>query len=486
MHADRDHASSVRRTSRSFLVVLAVALGIVAVPSALGSHTPAPASVTIAGSLQSEIGCPGDWQPDCALTHLSYDAGDGVWQGAFAIPAGGWEYKAALNDTWDENYGANAAPNGPNIPLSLASGATVKFYYDHETHWVADNVGKVIATVPGSFQSELGCPGDWDPGCLRSWLQDPDGDGIYSFSTSTLPPGDYEAKVAHNEGWDENYGDGGVPNGPNIQFTVTTGCTATFTYDPATHILTITCGAEAEEPAVEGAGRFNTDGNGQVSFTVSNEAVSFNRVRGARFGFAGDVESVTGSGNAATLTGTGSWNGQTGYAFEVSVVDNATWGRLADTISVVIRDPSGAVVFTSFGPQVVKLGDIAVQATSEPEPRTVTVVFTVTVPATTDATGRSVYIAGTLDRLDGGHPAWDPGGVVLTRVDATHWAITLTGKEGTQIEYKYTLGSWEYIEKDAACGEIANRQLTLTYGTTGTMAVNDTVANWRNVAPCGA
>jgi glycosidase len=129
-------------------------------------------------------------------------------------------------------------------------------------------------------------------------------------------------------------------------------------------------------------------------------------------------------------------------------------------------------------------GDSA-EVQAKAELRTVTLAFTVTVPATTDATGRSVYIAGTLDRLDGGLPQWDPGGVVLTRVDATHWAITLTGKEGTQIEYKYTLGSWDYVEKGAACEELANRQLTLTYGTTGTQAVNDTVANWRNVAPCG-
>jgi len=36
--------------------------------------------------------------------------------------------------------------------------------------------------------------------------------------------------------------------------------------------------------------------------------------------------------------------------------------------------------------------------------RTVTLVFNVTVPASTDGTGRSVYIAGFLDRLDGGLP----------------------------------------------------------------------------------
>ncbi len=119
------------------------------------------------------------------------------------------------------------------------------------------------------------------------------------------------------------------------------------------------------------------------------------------------------------------------------------------------------------------------------ELRTVTLQFAVTVPATTDATGRQVTIAGFLDRLDGGLPQGNSGGVVLTRSDATHWTITLTGKEGTQLEYKYALGSWDSVEKDDACGEIGNRQLTLGYGTTGVQAVNDTVQNWRNVAPCG-
>jgi hypothetical protein len=117
--------------------------------------------------------------------------------------------------------------------------------------------------------------------------------------------------------------------------------------------------------------------------------------------------------------------------------------------------------------------------------RDVQVVFTLTVPATTDATGRFVYIAGTLDRLNGGLPAWNPGGVVLTRVDATHWTVTLSGKENTQIAYKYAMGAWDYVEKDNACGEIGDRQLTLAYGATGTMNVDDTTLNWRNVLPCG-
>jgi glycosidase len=224
------------------LIALAAALlaGLFPATPVLAGHTPAPTSVTVAGSLQSELGCAGDWDPACSATFLDYDSSDGVWQKAFDVPAGNWEYKAALNGSWDENYGLNAQGNGANIPLSLANAGSVKFYYDHKTHWITSNANAVIATVPGSFQSELGCPGDWDPGCLRSWLQDPDGDGSYAFTTTEIPAGNYEAKVAINESWDENYGAGGAQNGANIPFSVpANGSPVTFTYNPTSHILDI-------------------------------------------------------------------------------------------------------------------------------------------------------------------------------------------------------------------------------------------------------
>jgi glycosidase len=224
-------------------VVLAAVLGLAAATAGVagpaGVAGAAPVSVTIAGSFQSELGCPGDWQPECSLTQLTLDPDDGVWQANFALPVGTWEYKAALNGTWDENYGAGAVRDGPNIVVALASPATVGFFYDDGPHWVTDDVTSVIATVPGSFQSELGCAADWDPACLRSWLQDADGDGIGRFSTSTLPPGAYEAKVAIDQAWDENYGAGGEPNGPNIPFTVGAGDVVTFSYDTVTHLLEI-------------------------------------------------------------------------------------------------------------------------------------------------------------------------------------------------------------------------------------------------------
>ncbi len=229
------------------LACLALLSGLLPASPAMASHTPTPTSVTVAGSLQSELGCPGDWQPECTSTRLVFDVADDVWQGTFSVPAGSFEYKGALNGSWTENYGLHAQQDGANIPLNLAAPTSVKFYYDHKSHWITDNAGSTIAVAPGSFQSELGCPGDWDPSCLRSWLQDADGDGVSTFETTALPAGTYEAKVALNENWDVNYGQGGVRDGANISFTVpANGARTTFSFNAATHVLSIRAGHGAD------------------------------------------------------------------------------------------------------------------------------------------------------------------------------------------------------------------------------------------------
>ena len=202
-----------------------------------------PETVTIPGTIQSVLGCDGDWQPDCAVTTLIFDEEDQLWQAAFTIPAGDYEYKAALNDTWDVNFGLNAEPGGPNIPLSLAEETTVTFFFDNQTGWVTDSANSLIANVLGDFQDEIGCAGDWASDCLASWLQDPDGDGTYIFQTLSIPAGDYEAKVAINQSWDENYGEGGALDGANIPFTVPEDDTlVTFLFDSASKNMSIKLG----------------------------------------------------------------------------------------------------------------------------------------------------------------------------------------------------------------------------------------------------
>lgn len=202
-----------------------------------------PDNVSIPGSFNDVIGCAEDWQPDCEQAQLAYDPVDDIWFGSFALPAGEYEYKVAINNSWAENYGGSADADGPNVVLIVAEDSTVDFYYDHKTNWIADSVNHIIANVPGSFQSEDGCPGDWQPDCLRTWLQDPDGDGTYQYATTNLPAGGYEAKVALNQSWSLNYGANGARDGANIPFSVLEENTVTeFLFDTTTNIMTITVG----------------------------------------------------------------------------------------------------------------------------------------------------------------------------------------------------------------------------------------------------
>ena len=99
------------------------------------------------------------------------------------------------------------------------------FYYDHAHALGHQRRARARSSpLPGSFQTELGCPGDWAPDCLRAWLQDPDGDGTYTWSTTEIPAGHLRGQGRRTAcRWDENYGAGGAPGGANIPFTVPAG-----------------------------------------------------------------------------------------------------------------------------------------------------------------------------------------------------------------------------------------------------------------------
>jgi glycosidase len=192
-----------------------------------------PGSVAIAGTLNSEQGCPADWAPDCDAAQMTLDATDKIWKKKVTIPSGPYAYKAALDRSWTENYGQGGVRDGGNI--SFETTGTVNFYYDPTTHWATSDAEGPIITVPGSFQSELGCAADWDPACMRPWLQDKDGDGVYALATTKIPTGTWEFKIAHGLSWDESY-----PTG-NLSVTVPAdGARTTFLYDKATHEVTVT------------------------------------------------------------------------------------------------------------------------------------------------------------------------------------------------------------------------------------------------------
>jgi len=120
MDFSKQVSTSLSAKSRRIGVATAVLLSaasLVASSLAQAANTPDPTAVTIPGNLQESLGCPANWQPACLDTQLTLNETANVWKGTFDMSVGDYEYKVALNETWDENYGENAIRNGGNIKL---------------------------------------------------------------------------------------------------------------------------------------------------------------------------------------------------------------------------------------------------------------------------------------------------------------------------------------------------------------------------------
>ena len=96
-----------------------------------------PDEVALPGTLNSVMGCGEDWAPWCDQAQMTLDPATETWSITVDLPAGDYEFKIALNRTWDENYGEGGVRDGPNIPLDLTEDSTVTFTYDNATHLVA-------------------------------------------------------------------------------------------------------------------------------------------------------------------------------------------------------------------------------------------------------------------------------------------------------------------------------------------------------------
>ena len=190
------------------------------------------------GSHGSEVGCEvgssnagGDWEPACDEVQLTLDPADQIWKVTLDLPAKEYEFKAAVNRSWDENYGDGGRLNGSNIMYEHAGGP-ITFFYDHRTHHVSNTSMSDVFVLTGDFQSEVGCTeGDDQPDCMATWLQDRDGDGTYLFRTATIPAGTYDTQVARN---------GTLTEGTTTFTVPADGAIMRFTYDSASGELRVT------------------------------------------------------------------------------------------------------------------------------------------------------------------------------------------------------------------------------------------------------
>ncbi len=245
---------------------------------------PVPDSVSFPGTIGSVLGG-ADWAPDDAAVQAADEDNDGMWTLNALLPAGDYEFKAAVNGSWDENYGLGGAPGGDNIALSLSSETEVTLVYDRATDavYVTDGEGNVLAgeaaaqpaepaeptetaidsvSFPGSYAPQIGGV-EWEPADPTVQAADEDGDGVWTL-TVPLAGGDYEFKAAVNGSWDVNYGLNGEVGGANVPLSVPAeGGTVTFSFNAANNEVSATVGEPQvgqEAPSFPGDGQIGRNG----------------------------------------------------------------------------------------------------------------------------------------------------------------------------------------------------------------------------------
>ncbi|MBT1004042.1 glycosidase [Paenarthrobacter sp. DKR-5] len=81
-----------------------------------------PDAVAIAGDFGKLLGAPEDWAPQYDEVQMAFDPADQLWKLTADLPAGFYQYKVALNRSWDENYGAFGIREGANHELHHGGG----------------------------------------------------------------------------------------------------------------------------------------------------------------------------------------------------------------------------------------------------------------------------------------------------------------------------------------------------------------------------
>lgn len=175
----------------------------------------------VAGNFQDEISGCGEWNNACPDTTMDDSDGDGVHRLVVdGLAAAGYEYKIVESGNWNNAHPAD------NVVLNT-TGAQVRWYFQPGPNRVADNVNQCIATVAGSFQDELG-GSEWAPDNLRTMLwQESPGSDWYAV-TVTIPAGEWQYKVARDEGWAESY------PADNVSLSLAAETAVTFRYNCAT------------------------------------------------------------------------------------------------------------------------------------------------------------------------------------------------------------------------------------------------------------
>ncbi len=126
---------------------------------------------------------------DAGSNQMTYDPDLGLYVYTFEnVPAANYEFKIAINGSWNENYGAGGAKDGSNIAVTVPKTMDVIVYYNDNTHYAVTNITYIFADITLSGSGIAAGTKLTDPGLT----------GIYS-ATVDMAAGTYtDVKLNYN------------------------------------------------------------------------------------------------------------------------------------------------------------------------------------------------------------------------------------------------------------------------------------------------
>ncbi|CAH0344100.1 alpha-amylase family glycosyl hydrolase [Bacillus sp. CECT 9360] len=205
-------------------------------------------TVTLVGDLQSELSAVKDWDPADPGTQMVKEE-NGRYKLSGTMPAGTYEYKIAINGSWDENYGADGERNGANYKLTIEKETNLTFIYDDTTHIVTvlmplpkDELPRIV----GDIQPYINAGPEWSPEESTAFLSDDDNDNIYTYRVE-VPKGKHEFKIVLGNSWEK-------PTYPQENFTlnILKNTEITFFYNHGTKAVSTDYDAGLPDGSVQG------------------------------------------------------------------------------------------------------------------------------------------------------------------------------------------------------------------------------------------
>lgn len=190
-------------------------------------------TAVLVGDLMEANDLGSNWAPNNYLGKLNQYQ-NGIYEKGFNLKAGSYNYKVAMNGSWDEAYGNN----GQNISLVLQEDTFVYFRLDLINGKVYDSVNnpeqfKSKAILTGELDKCLEGGQSWNPGD-DNFQMDYIGGGFYKKTFKVKASGAMNYKVAFNGGWNNGeYGNDITLNIPEntSEVTVVTNYLQQFTLD---------------------------------------------------------------------------------------------------------------------------------------------------------------------------------------------------------------------------------------------------------------